>query len=48
MTSPKYPKWFQEWKSNEFFHLARDVWWIKWLALGTFGAVITAIVTKVI
>jgi len=42
------PKWFQEWLVNDFFHLKRDLWWVKWLTLAILAAIIMAVVTELI
>ena len=42
------PEWFQKFYNNHFVHFSRDIWWTKWIALGTLAAIITAAVAKLI
>lgn len=44
----KAPKWFQEWEANDFKHLVRDVWWIKWITIALVASIVTAAVTRLI
>ena len=42
------PKWFEEWESNHFKSLARDVLWVKWITLALVASVVMAAVTRLI